>query len=335
MTTEIAEYNKFESEMAEFKKKYDGVVYDLNDPGQEKQARSDKYKIGQTISKLDKVHDQIKAPLKEKVDLIDGERKRIKDELLGVQDKIKDQIKAHEDAIREHAEMLQGKVDEISGLCQFGEFETPTSEQIMTRIVTLEALEVDDAFEHRKADATLAQVESLKTLKALHAKKKQYEDEQAELERLRKEKEERDRLEREEQIRKEAAEKAKREAEQKAEKAKQEAAEAAKRQQEAIQAEADRKIAEAKAKVEREAQEERDRLASAAAEEKRMAEIKAKAKREREAAEAKKKENQAHRAKIHKAAKASLVKEGFNEADATKIVELVRDGKINHVVIEY
>ena len=106
MTTAIAEYSEFEAKMAEFKKTYDNVVYDLTDPVHEKKARSDKYSIGKVISALDKKHDEIKAPLKAQVDLIDGERKRIKDELLGVQDKIKSQIKAHEDAIREHAEML-------------------------------------------------------------------------------------------------------------------------------------------------------------------------------------------------------------------------------------
>ena len=346
MSTAIAEYSEFEAKMAEFKKSYDNVVYDLSDPVQEKKAKSDRRTIGTVISALDKKHDEIKAPLKAQVDLIDGERKRIKDELLGVQDKIKSQIKAHDEAIWKHSVMLQGKVDEIVNLGVFGEFETPTADQILERIAQIEEIDVDASYETRKADATLAKVDTLKSLNALYEKQKQYEEQQAELERLRKEKEERDRLAREEQIRKEAAEKAKREAEeaaeraaleaeQKAEKARQEAAEAARREQEAIQAEADRKIAEAKAKAEREAQEERDRLASAAAEEKRMAEIKAKAKREREAAEAKKKENQAHRAKIHKAAKASFVKEGFSEADATKIVELVRDGKIAHVVIEY
>lgn len=335
MTTEIAEFKPFESQMAEFKKKYDGVVYDLDDEKQEKQARSDRYAIGKVISKLDDAHKKIKEPLKIQVDLIDGERKRIKDELLDIQNKIKDQITAHEDKIREHAEMLQDKVDRIVALGQFGEFENPTSTQLRERIAHLESIEVDDSYEIRKADAALAQIETNKLLNALYDKQKQYEDEQAELERLRQEKEERDRKEREEQIRKEAAEKAKREAEEAAAKAKREAEEKtrrereeaerkAKAEQERIQAEADRKVREAKEAAEKAAQVERDRIAAEEAEKKRLADI-----------EAKKKEKQAHRAKIHKAAKASFIKEGFSEEDATRIVELIKDGKINHVIIEY
>ena len=335
MSTAIVEYSEFEAKMAEFKKSYDNVVYDLSDPVQEKKAKSDKRTIGTVISALDKKHDELKAPLKAQVDLIDGERKRIKDELLGVQGKIKDQIKAHDEAIWKHSVMLQGKVDEIVNLGVFGEFETPTADQILERMAQIEEIDVDDSYETRKADATLAKVDTLKSLNALHEKQKQYEEQQAELERLRQEKEERDRLEREEQIRKEAAQKAKREAEEAAERAKQQAEQEAenirraaelkaKQEKEAAKAEADRKVREAEERGRKAVEEERAKVAA-----------EAKAKQEKEAAEAKKKEKQAHRAKIHKAAKASFVKEGFSEADATKIVELVRDGKIAHVVIEY
>lgn len=335
MTTEIAEFKPFESQMAEFKKKYDGVVYDLDDEKQEKQARSDRYAIGKVVSKLDDAHKKIKEPLKIQVDLIDGERKRIKDELLDIQNKIKDQIKAHEDAIREHAEMLQGKVDAITVLGEFGEFETPTSDQLLGRIERLDEVEVDDSYEIRKADATLAQVETKKKLTALYEQQKKHEDEQAELERLRQEKEERDRKEREEQIRKEAAEKAKKEALEKAALERMEAERKAKEEQERIQAEADRLVREAHEQAEKKAAEERAKHEEEVRKQKEREAAEAKAKQEKEAAEAKKKARQTHRAKIHSGIKGAFIERGFDEETATKIVELIKDGKINHVIIEY
>lgn len=96
---QIAAFNKFDKQLADFQKRYDGVVYDLSDPKEDKAARSDRYKIGQVISALDETHKKIKAPLAEKVAIIDKERKRIKDKLLELQEGIKTQIEKREQEI--------------------------------------------------------------------------------------------------------------------------------------------------------------------------------------------------------------------------------------------
>ena len=44
--TSIEEFNQFESNLAEFKKRYDDVVYDLTIPKEEAAARSDRLAIG-------------------------------------------------------------------------------------------------------------------------------------------------------------------------------------------------------------------------------------------------------------------------------------------------
>ncbi len=332
----IAEFNEFDKQLNEFLSQYEGVVYDLTDPKQEKTARSDKYAIGKAISALDARHKEIKAPLKERVDLIDGERKRIKDGLLEVQGKIKSQIEAHEKAIEEHAQMLQEKVDQIRWLANTEDYPEPiTAEQIQSRLDALNKISVDDSYEDRKADATLAQVETVKKLEALLAERQKYEAEQAELERLRKEKEERARKDREESIRKEAEERAKREAEEKAEREKKEAeAEAQRKIDEANRQK--KEAEEAAARAEREKKEAAERAAAAERErieqeQKQAAEAEERKRKEEE----EKKAKQQHRAKIHKEAKQSLIDNGVDEETATLIVELAKDGKIKNMVVEY
>ena len=62
--TDIVEFDEFAGKLAEFRQRYDGVVYDLAVPEQEKQARSDRYAIGKVVSALDAKHKELKEPLK-------------------------------------------------------------------------------------------------------------------------------------------------------------------------------------------------------------------------------------------------------------------------------
>lgn len=336
---EIVEFNEFAGQLAEFKGKYDGVVYDLTIPEDEKQARADRLTIGKVIANLDRKHRELKAPLKERTDLIDSQRKRIKDDLLNVQGKIKSQIKAHDDAIQEHAEMLQSKVDVFDALLDRERNEWDSG-YLAEQITALKEIVVDDSYEHRKADATLAQIDTIKRLEALLADRVQYEAEQAELEALRVEKEERERKDREDAIRKEAEEKARKDAEAKADiekaerKAKEEekehirleAGQRAEREKKAALEESERRASEAEARGRREAEEAHAKAGKERADAKRRDE-------ELEAKEAAKKEKQAYRNRVHKAAKESLIANGINHA--TDVVTLVKDGKIKNMSIIY
>lgn len=344
---QIVEFDEFELKLQDFKDKYDDVVYDLTVPEQEKQARSDKRSIGKVLSKLDSVHKALKAPLKEKVDLIDGRRKEIKDQLLEVQEKIKGQIISHDKAIEEHAEMLQGKVDNILLLgdaSQYSDLAILDSKHWANCISSLKNINVDDSYEDRKADATLAKVETFEKLEIRLEARINYEEEQAELERLRKESVERERADREEKIRQEAKEKADFEAEdarikaeEQAEKEKKEAAKKAqdeidnanRKQQEAEEAEARAKT-EAKDKAEKAAREEREKI------EREQAEKERKEKLERDKEQAKKNKAK-HRNKIEKEANVSLVEVVFelDDAHAEPIIEAIKEGKIKHISINY
>ena len=343
---EIAEFNQFEANLAEFKKQYDGVVYDLTDPAQDKQARSDRLSIGRVISSLDKTHKKLKEPLKAQTDLIDHERKRIKDDLLGVQLLIKSQIEKHEQEIADKAEKLQDMVEELEALINFDPSYEYNSEAIQQRIKIANKIKIDDTYEHRKADALLAKTESLEKLESMLEAQLKVEAEQAELQRLRDAEAARLQAEREEAIRKEAAEKAKLEAEQKAEndrieaerKAKAEIQAAEKAKQKAIDDANREKLEAENAKKQAEAEAKR-RETIAANQERERIEAEQKAESDRLEAEQKKedakKSKQAYRAKIHKAAKADFIANGFTDDQATDLVNLIKDGKIENISIDY
>ncbi len=344
----IDAFTEFESQMTAFRAKYDNVVYDLNDKKQDKQARSDRYAIGQVIANLDRKHKEIKAPLKERVDLIDKERKRIKDQLLETQHSIKAQIEAHEEKLKQIAEALQKRIDQITDLTAFDD--EPDSAAISGRLSTLQTIDPESPeFGDRQADAALAYRQADRSLRFMLKQRQDYEAEQAELARLRREEQERLRKLEEERIRREEAERVRKAEEEKRlrekkeaearEQALREANEAERRR--AQEAEARRK-AEAEAAKQREqeliqrAKREADEAAKRAAEEERQRqERQRQAEEERAERERKEKERQAankkHRQKIESEALADLQK--YN--DAVSLLAALRANKVRHVMIVY
>ena len=307
---QIIEFCEFEAKMQEFKRQYDGVVYDLAVPEQEKKARSDRYTIGKVISALDERHKEIKAPLKEKVDLIDGERKRIKDELLDVQGKIKSQIDAHEAKIQAHQETLSAKVEALR--LNMDNLTSISANGLATLRDNLINTVIDETYEDHKDEAEFVRSESVGKLDVIIAARVKYEADQVELEKLRKESVARSQAERDEKIRKEASERAQREAE---EKAKREIEAAQRKQYEAEQA-AKRAEQEARDKMEREQREATAKgLAKILADEVRRS-------------------KQKHRDKIENEVIQSLIACGF-EDHAEKILSVLKDGKIKNVTINY
>ena len=308
---QIIEFNEFEAKMQEFKRQYDGVVYDLTVPEQDKKARSDRYTIGKVISALDERHKEIKAPLKEKVDLIDGERKRIKDELLDVQGKIKSQIDAHEAKIQAHQETLSAKVEALR--LNMDNLTSISANGLATLRDNLINTVIDETYEDHKDEAESVRTESVGKLEGMIAARVKYEADQAELEKLRKESEARAQAERDDKIRCEATERARHEAEEKA-----------KREIEAAQ----RKQYEAEQAAKRAEQEARDKM------EREQRDAAAKAEAERKAEEARKAKTK-HREKIEKEAKTSLVNLAIDEELASQIVEAIKQGLIKNVTINY
>lgn len=209
--TGIVEFNEFEKNLAEYKSRYEGVVYDLTDSDQEKRAKSDRLAIGKTIASLDRAHKGVKEPLKAQVDLLDGERKRIKDGLLEVQGSIKSQIAEHEAKIEAKERELLARVEAIKTLAIFDGF-SPESALVESRIADIEGTVINESFEHYEAEATFAKVKSLEYLQELLTDVKKQEKDAADLAQLKKEQTEREQAEREARIAAEATAKAEQEA---------------------------------------------------------------------------------------------------------------------------
>ena len=343
MSTAIVEFSKFEADLSAYRQRYEGVVYDFGDKKQEKQARSDRLAIGKTISALDAIHKEIKAPLQEKISLLDGERKRIKDGLRDVQGGIKAQIEAHEEKLRQHEERIATRIATIAGTAIFAEAE-PSLADIKLNIERLRSMIVDEeTFEHRYGDAAVAKLKATETLNKLLEEAQEREEAAAEAERQRLAQEEEERKAAEEarqaelaRIQEEARARAEREAaekleaertarivaEQKAKQAAQEAADAAAR------AEENARIA-----AERAAEEERAKAAAKAA-----AEEEARLQREAEAAavEARRKANIEHRRQVNSAAAHALSSvPGMNMELSQAVVKAIAHGLVPNITINY
>lgn len=197
--------------------------------------------------------------LKEQPKVVEAELRRFVTECDQLRDEVRRPLTEWEDAEKARTEALQQRLVDLRALADVidaaGNY-LPSAD-IQQRIQEAKSVVLDDSWQERTAEAGVAKDSTIQQLEASLVVAQKREHEAAELERLRKEAEEKVRLEREETIRREAAEQAKRDAEAKA------------------QAEIDaaaRREAEAKAATERaerekiEAQQKAEREAKAAAE---------------------------------------------------------------------
>jgi colicin import membrane protein len=350
-STQVAEFQPFEVSLAEYKARYQDVVYDMTDKKQEKQARSDRLAIGKVVAELDRTHATVKAPLLEQVRILDGERKRIKDDLLSVQEGVKSQIAAHEAKLQAIEDALVARVDAITALAVF-EF-APTSDQVMSRLLALKKIAVDDTYAHHAANALLAHKTAMAALNDLYDQVSQAESDAAELKRLQQEAADRERADREAQIAAEAAAKAKQEAdaariaaEEAAARAKADADAAIERERQATLA-AQKAAAEAQERAEQEARDANVREEHARIKAKRDADeaarlaTEAAEKAQRDAAEREQKEREArehdeiHREIINDEIVTALSQSGISLIAAKKVVYAILSGNIPHIKINY
>ncbi|WP_368926451.1 hypothetical protein [Citrobacter freundii] len=293
--------------------------------------------------------------LKEAVKPAEAELRRFVSACDEMRDEVRRPLTEWEDAEKARTEALQQRLVDLRALAEVidaaGNY-LPSAD-IHARIQEAKSVVLDDSWQERAAEAGVAKDSTIQQLEASLAVAQKREHEAAELERLRKEAEEKARLEREETIRREAAEQAKRVAEAKAkaeleaaarreaeEKARAELAEhqrieaehrAAREKQEA-EARAEREKQEAIAAEQRKAQEEADRIkreteakeAARLAEEKRIA--------DEAAARAADVE---HRRTINASAVQALIQQGIPEDWAKACVVAIARGKVPATTINY
>ena len=254
------------------------------------------HKVARSKTYIDNAGKDLVAELKALPKQIDESRRIVRERLDALKDEVRKPLtdwenaeSARKDALQQRLNDLRSLADVIDGLGNY-----LPSVDIQQRIESAKAVALDESWQEVAAEAGVAKDATIQQLESALIVAKQREHEAAELERLRKEAEEKARLEREENIRREAAEQARRDAEQNA-KAELEAAarreaeekaraEAAERQRIEAEQRAAREKQEAIAEEKRKAQEEADRIKREAeakekarlAEEKRIADEQAK-----------------------------------------------------------
>lgn len=318
----IAVYEEFRAQLAELVEENKKAVFDYEDPEGNKEARSHIYKLRQTKSAVDKARKKEKQASLEYGRRVDSEAK----EIIG---QIEDMIEVHATPIREIEEReakrvaaLEDRLDALKDPMTINP--TLPSPAFQEWIDKIEAVEIDESWDEYRDGAARQKEATLDWLRTHHSDALKREEQAAELEQLRREKEERDRRDREEQIKREAAERAKREAEEKAQREKEEA---------------ERKVAEREAKLKAEAEkaerekEDAERRAQEA-EEKARQELEEKQQREREEAE-RREANKRHRTKVLKQAKAALAENGVDSEQAALAIDIIAAGKVPSVSIAY
>ena len=302
------------------------------------------HKVARSKTYIDNAGKDLVAELKALPKQIDESRRIVRERLDALKDEVRKPLtdwenaeSARKDALQQRLADLRSLADVIDGVGNY-----LPSVEIQQRIESAKAVALDESWQEVAAEAGVAKDATIQQLEAALIVAKQREHEAAELERLRKEAEEKARLEREENIRREAAEQARRDAEKKA-KAELEAAARREAEEKARAELAERQRIEAEQRAAREKQEaearaHREKEEAVAAERRRQEEAEAArlAEEQRKAEEeARRAADKEHRRTVNRRVIADLIAQGIPEEFAQKAMLAIAGGKVQDAHIKY
>lgn len=348
---QVKAYQPFYAQLLDLEQQNKELVFDYESTKGNKDARSHVYKLRQSKAALEKTRKEEKAESLRIGKAIDSEAKEI-------EARIEAMIQVHQvklDEIEQREAMRISEIkNRIAKIINFAApLETIGSEDLAKEIAELELIAIDASFAEFSAEAAQAKDARLIHLRAHLGTVKVREAQLIELERLRKEAEERAQKEREEAIARHAAEQAKRDAEKaiEEEKAKAKAElEAAERRELQLKLEAEnaerRRIEAEQAAIRREqeaaARAEAEKIAAVEAEKARAAAAKraeearaAAAKRAEEEEQARREANKRHCAEINRSAMNAFIENGVDAEQAKLVVSLIAKGMIPAISIKY
>ncbi|HCM7359867.1 TPA: hypothetical protein N3288_002325 [Klebsiella aerogenes] len=260
--------------------------------------------------------------LKEQPKVVEAELRRFVIECDQLRDEVRRPLTEWEDAEKARTEALQQRLVELRALAEVidaaGNY-LPSAD-IQERIQEAKSVALDDSWQERAAEAGVAKDSTIQQLEASLSVAKKREHEAAELERLRKEAEDKARLEREETIRREAAEQAKSDAEAKA----QAEIDAAARREAEAKAAAEKAEQEKNAAIAAERRRQEEAEAVRLAEQKRIADEEARRAADKE-----------HRRAINRQAISDLIESGLSQEMAEKALIAIASGKVSAISIKY
>ena len=302
------------------------------------------HKVARSKTYIDNAGKDLVAELKALPKQIDESRRIVRERLDALKDEVRKPLTDWENAESARKEALQQRLADLRSLADVidGVGSYLPSVEIQQRIESAKAVALDESWQEVAAEAGVAKDATIQQLEAALIVAKQREHEAAELERLRKEAEEKARLEREENIRREAAERARRDTEAQ-HKAELEAAARREAEEKARAELAERQRIEAEQRAEREKKEteeraRREKEEAVAAERRRQEEAEAarlveeQRKAEEEARRAADKE---HRRTVNRRVYADLIAQGIPEEYAQKAVLAIAGGKVQDAHIKY
>ncbi|WP_017346154.1 hypothetical protein [Pantoea sp. A4] len=314
------------------------------------------HKVARSKTYIDNAGKELVAELKALPKQIDESRRVVRERLDALKDEVRRPLNEWEQAEEDRKQGLQQRLAAVRALADVidatGNY-LPSSD-IQERLSEAKAVTLDDTWQEISTEAGVAKDATVQKLEAAVIVAKQREDQAAELERLRKEAEEKARRDHEENLKQEAADAARREAEQKAQVEREEAARReAELKAKAEQAERDRIATQERA--EREAREAQERTAKLAHEAREQAErekqdaIAAEQRKQQEAEQRRLAEekriadevaaraaNEAHRKAVGTAVvNALMANAGLTRVQAIDVLTQIKDGNIPHTAITY
>lgn len=308
----FTEPNEVDPILQKIRASIDAFSGDVTTPAGRRAIASMAHRVSRSKTYLDAEGKKLVDQYKEIPKKIDATRKRIRDTLDEWRDEVRQPLTEWEDKEKERQDQISARLAALRSVIDV--VGNDPSDTIKGRIAEIErtAITVDEYGEHT-TDAAELKDRALIALRDRLAAAIKSEAEQAELARLRAEKEAREQREREARIAKEAEEKAQQDAEAKAN-AERAAAERRELDLKLAAERAERRAIEAEANAQREA----ERKAAALAEE-----------------AAKRAADAAHRDCINAAACAAITEIGVGANTAMAIVDLIAEGNVPHVSINY
>lgn len=317
-------------------------LIDISTEKGRKECASLAYKVSQSKTFLDKMGKALGDDARKQLDTLNAERKKVVEFLDKLKDEIRDPLTTWENAEKQRVATHE---NELSKIIQIGTFVEQNWQSLKVELIELKIKEIEsinrDWQEFTSRASSETQTAFIKLDIAIKNLKK-YEDEQAELARLREQERVRIQKERDDKIAREAAEKARIEAEQKAKAETDRITRQAEIERQKIEKE--KRDAELKllaAKKEKEFAEKRARDAAEKAELDKARAIEAerarieKEKRAAIDAEKAREANIQHKARVNNEILNALVAGGVDADEAKLVVTLIAQGKIVHTKINY
>ena len=297
---------------------------DASTAANRKKLASIAYSVAQAKTGIDGEGKDLVSEAKAKIKVVDDNRKAVRDKLDTLRDTIRQPVTDYEQAEQARLAAIQAVLDQLDTLAaNDSDGLRLSAEQLHMRKHQAAALAKND-YGDMAADVAAKAESTLKYLDTAIAAAEEYEQQQAEIERMRTEQAAREQADHEAKIAAEAAEKARAEAEAKA-KAEREASERARieAQLKAEQAERDKQAAIDRAEAEKQSAVQAERLrieAEAAQAEKAAAERAANVENQR---------------KVNRSVMAAMLECGIEEEAAKAFLIKVVQGKVPHLKITY